>query len=126
MLLRANDFEGFASDRQRRLLALIEKATGKAPYSGAVAEEGEDIVSDPKTWRPRRQWRPHSPWAWRGELARDAGKKETVEATSFMRPPSPTALVRIVRSGLPACRPRDPSAFARPATPASIEQTSSS
>ena len=33
-------------DRQRRLLALIERATGKAPYTGTVAEEGEDVEVD--------------------------------------------------------------------------------
>lgn len=31
------------ADRQKRLLALIEAATGKAPYTGSVAEEGEDV-----------------------------------------------------------------------------------
>jgi hypothetical protein len=30
-------------DRQKRLLGLIEQATGKASYSGDVSEEGEDI-----------------------------------------------------------------------------------
>ena len=31
------------ADRQNRLLSLIEKAMGKAAYSGDVLEEGEDI-----------------------------------------------------------------------------------
>jgi hypothetical protein len=30
-------------DRQRKLLALIELAMGKAAYGGTVAEEGEDV-----------------------------------------------------------------------------------
>jgi hypothetical protein len=34
------------TERQRRLLALIEGATGKAPYTGTVAEEGEDVGID--------------------------------------------------------------------------------
>jgi hypothetical protein len=38
--LRANKFDEFMEDRQRRLLALIEKATGKAAYVGDVPEEG--------------------------------------------------------------------------------------
>jgi hypothetical protein len=42
-LLRADDFEGFLADRQKRLLAIIEQATGNKIYSGDVSEEGEDI-----------------------------------------------------------------------------------
>ena len=45
-LLRKDDFYGFMADRQRRLLGLIEQATGKAAYSGSVAEEGEDVDGD--------------------------------------------------------------------------------
>ncbi len=30
-------------DRQKRLLGLIERAMGKAAYSGNVPEEGEDV-----------------------------------------------------------------------------------
>ena len=41
-LLRADKFEAFMVDRQNRLLALIEKALGKAAYSGSSIEEGED------------------------------------------------------------------------------------
>ena len=42
-LLRADRFDDFMADRQNRLLSLIEKAMGKAAYSGDVLEEGEDI-----------------------------------------------------------------------------------
>lgn len=42
-LLRTDRFEEFMEDRQKRLLGLIEQATGKASYSGNVPEEGEDI-----------------------------------------------------------------------------------
>jgi hypothetical protein len=42
-LLRADNYEGFIIDRQRKLLELIEKATGKAAYVGAAQEEGEDV-----------------------------------------------------------------------------------
>ncbi|MCE1182186.1 MAG: DUF262 domain-containing protein [Rhodocyclales bacterium] len=45
-LLRANDFNAFMSDRQNRLLKLIEQATGKAVYQGDVAEEGIDVEGD--------------------------------------------------------------------------------
>jgi hypothetical protein len=45
-LLREDDFQAFMDDRQKKLLALIEQATGKAVYSGAAAEEGEDVESD--------------------------------------------------------------------------------
>jgi hypothetical protein len=54
-LLRADDFEGFMADRQKRLLALIEQATGKAPYSGNVEEEGEDVDADPETVESRNR-----------------------------------------------------------------------
>jgi hypothetical protein len=43
MLLRADRFEDFMADRQKRLLALIEQATGKPAYTGTVPEEGEDV-----------------------------------------------------------------------------------
>lgn len=42
-LLRTDAFETFLEDRQKRLLALIESATGKAAYKGSEPEEGEDI-----------------------------------------------------------------------------------
>lgn len=43
VLLRDDDYEGFLEDRQRRLLSLIEKATGKSVYRGDVPEEGEEL-----------------------------------------------------------------------------------
>jgi hypothetical protein len=46
LLLRADSFEEFMADRQKQLLALIETATGKAAYTGSMAEEGEDVDSD--------------------------------------------------------------------------------
>ncbi|WP_208616838.1 GmrSD restriction endonuclease domain-containing protein [Acetobacter pomorum] len=42
VLLRADAFEAFMEDRQKRLLHLIEQAMGKEAYSGTVPEEGED------------------------------------------------------------------------------------
>ncbi|MBE7544144.1 MAG: DUF262 domain-containing protein [Bryobacteraceae bacterium] len=45
-LLRADDFAAFMEDRQRRLLLLIEHATGKAPYQGPIQEEGSDFEGD--------------------------------------------------------------------------------
>jgi hypothetical protein len=48
-LLRADSFEAFMVDRQKQLLSLIEKATGKAAYVGTVQEEGEDVEADMDT-----------------------------------------------------------------------------
>lgn len=48
-LLRADSFDAFMADRQKRLLALIEQATGKAAYAGNVPEEGEDAEGDEDT-----------------------------------------------------------------------------
>jgi hypothetical protein len=48
-LLYTNQFDAFMADRQKRLLALIEQAIGKAPYIGDVQEEGEDIEADEDT-----------------------------------------------------------------------------
>jgi hypothetical protein len=48
-LLRNDDFESFMSDRQKRLLVLIEKATGKSAYVGTSSEEGVDVEADPDT-----------------------------------------------------------------------------
>ncbi|MFT5700275.1 MAG: hypothetical protein ACI8ZB_003147 [Desulforhopalus sp.] len=48
-LLREDRFEAFLEDRQRRLLRLIEQATGKSVYNGADLEEGEDIEADDDT-----------------------------------------------------------------------------
>ncbi len=45
-LLRTDAFEAFMTDRQARLLALIETAMGKKAYAGAVPEEGEDDDSE--------------------------------------------------------------------------------
>ena len=45
-LLRADSFDAFMNDRQSRLQALIEEATGKAAYSGSVQEEGIDVEAD--------------------------------------------------------------------------------
>jgi hypothetical protein len=48
-LLRADDFEAFMADRQKRLLALIEQATGKVAYAGSAPEEGTDLEGDQDT-----------------------------------------------------------------------------
>jgi hypothetical protein len=48
-LLRADRFDAFMVDRQKRLLTLIEQATGKAAYIGDVQEEGEDVEADEDT-----------------------------------------------------------------------------
>jgi hypothetical protein len=45
-LIRADDFEAFLADRQKRLLVLIEQAMGKAAYRGDVVEEGDDDDQD--------------------------------------------------------------------------------
>ncbi|CAE6836981.1 GmrSD restriction endonuclease domain-containing protein [Paraburkholderia aspalathi] len=47
-LLRNDAFEAFMVDRQKRLLALIEQATGKTTYTetGDEQEEGEDVPID--------------------------------------------------------------------------------
>jgi hypothetical protein len=45
-ILRSDDFETFMADRQKRLLGLIEQATGKAAYSGEEPEEGVDVGAD--------------------------------------------------------------------------------
>lgn len=42
-LVRGDNFEAFMADRQKRLLGLIEQATGKAAYAGDVQDEGEDM-----------------------------------------------------------------------------------
>jgi len=49
LLLRADSFEAFMVERQKKLLGLIEQATGKAAYSGSVPEEGEDVEADEDT-----------------------------------------------------------------------------
>ncbi len=45
-ILRSDDFETFMADRQKRLLGLIEQATGKAAYTGETPEEGVDVAVD--------------------------------------------------------------------------------
>jgi hypothetical protein len=45
-LLRADSFQAFLEDRQKRLLLLIQEATGKAPYVGSVEDEGQDVEED--------------------------------------------------------------------------------
>ena len=45
-LLRKDDFNAFLNDRQRRLLVLIERATGKAAYAGNSVEEGTDVEDE--------------------------------------------------------------------------------
>ena len=42
-LLRADAFEPFMADRQKRLLALIAAATGKSVSDGSDTEEGVDV-----------------------------------------------------------------------------------
>ena len=37
-------------DRQKRLLGLIEQATGKAAYSGNVPDEGEDVEENEESY----------------------------------------------------------------------------
>ena len=46
VILRSDNFETFMVDRQKRLLGLIEQATGKAAYTGDVPEEGVDVGGD--------------------------------------------------------------------------------
>ena len=48
-LVRRDDFEGFMADRQKRLLGLIELATGKAAYTGDAVEEELDVETDEDT-----------------------------------------------------------------------------
>ena len=48
-ILRADDFDAFMADRQKRLLALIEQASGKVSYTGTVPEEGDDVEVDEDT-----------------------------------------------------------------------------
>jgi hypothetical protein len=48
-LLRTDGFDAFMQDRQQRLLALIEQATGKEAYGGDVTEEAEDVEVDDDT-----------------------------------------------------------------------------
>lgn len=45
-LLRNDSFDLFMADRQKRLLALIEQATGKAAFAGEAEEEGVEVEAD--------------------------------------------------------------------------------
>jgi hypothetical protein len=45
-LLHTDQFDAFMSDRQERILALIEQATGKTSYTGNIQEEGTDVEID--------------------------------------------------------------------------------
>lgn len=45
-MLRSDDFAAFMADRQKRLLALIEQATGKGSYAGVESAEGVDAETD--------------------------------------------------------------------------------
>jgi hypothetical protein len=45
-LLRANTFDAFMADRQRRLLQLIEEAMGKSVYTGDMPDEGPDAEEE--------------------------------------------------------------------------------
>jgi hypothetical protein len=48
-VIRVDDFAAFMRDRQNRLLALIEHATGKSAYRDETPEEGEDAENDDQT-----------------------------------------------------------------------------
>jgi len=48
-LIRADSFDAFMVDRQKRLLALIERATGRVAYTGDIQEEGVDVEADEDT-----------------------------------------------------------------------------
>lgn len=49
MLLRVDSFDKFMVDRQKKLLSLIERATGRVAYTGDVQEEGEDVETEEDT-----------------------------------------------------------------------------
>jgi hypothetical protein len=48
-LLWADNFSEYMKDRQKQLLALIEKATGNSAYAGPIEEEGEVAEADDDT-----------------------------------------------------------------------------
>ena len=48
-LLHTDSFNMFMEDRQTQLLTLIEQATGKTTYRGALLEEGQDVENDGDT-----------------------------------------------------------------------------
>jgi hypothetical protein len=45
-LLRRDAFDAFLEDRQKRLLSLIEQATGRVAYTGSDPDEGVDVEVD--------------------------------------------------------------------------------
>lgn len=45
-ILRSDDFQAFFDARQKRMLRLIEQATGQAVYQGVVSEEDAEIDSE--------------------------------------------------------------------------------
>ena len=49
LLLRVDSFDKFMVDRQKKLLSLIERATGRVAYTGDVQEEGEDVETEEDT-----------------------------------------------------------------------------
>jgi hypothetical protein len=54
LLLRSDSFDKFMVDRQKKLLSLIERATGRVAYTGDVQEEGEDVEADEDTTQAQR------------------------------------------------------------------------
>ena len=53
-IVRRDDFDIFMADRQKRLLGLIEQATGKTVYTGDQQEEGVDAEADEDTAEAER------------------------------------------------------------------------
>jgi hypothetical protein len=53
-LLRSDNFGAFMEDRQRRLLSLIEHATGNTVHIGNIPEEGVDAEGDADTTEAER------------------------------------------------------------------------
>jgi len=53
-LLRTDSLDAFMVARQKRLLALIERATGREAYIGDAKEEGEDVEADEDTLEAER------------------------------------------------------------------------
>ncbi len=53
LLLRANRFYDFMADRQKRLLSLIEQATGRTAYYGEIVDD-EDVEEDEDVFEAER------------------------------------------------------------------------
>ena len=53
LLLRANRFYDFMADRQKRLLSLIEQATGRTAYFGEIVDD-EDVEEDEDAFEAER------------------------------------------------------------------------